>query len=50
MSEWNLMSRNRRKIYWINSVYMEKMVLDVYNHIIDEKENPASVINNILVI
>ena len=26
----------------------EKMVLNVYNHIIEEKENPASVINDIL--
>ena len=28
----------------------EKMVLDVYNHIMDEKEDPAAVINNALVI
>ena len=26
----------------------EKMVLNVYNHIIEEKEDPASVINDIL--
>lgn len=28
----------------------EKMVLDVYNHIIDEKEDPASVVNDALAI
>ena len=28
----------------------EKMVLNVYNHIIDEKEDPASVVNDVLAI
>ena len=28
----------------------EKMVLNVYNHIMDEKEDPAAVINNTLAI
>lgn len=28
----------------------EKMVMDVYNHIIEEKEDPAGVINDILAV
>ena len=28
----------------------EKMVLDVYNHIMDEKEDAAAVVNDILAI
>lgn len=28
----------------------EKMVMDVYNHIIEEKEGPAGVINDILAV